>query len=67
MGMRTLPLAIDPAVVVEQQIFAGMHVRDVLVAIVGLQPRRRKALHHRLNCCCSITAFDVRFFRLPLG
>src|ERR1700722_14337428 len=38
--------AINPAVVVEQQIFPGMHFRHLQVAVIGLQAGRGKALHH---------------------
>ena len=37
-------LLIHPGVVIQQQIFAGVQVGDILVAVVGLQLRRREAL-----------------------
>ncbi len=45
MGIRTVPCElIDPAVVVQQQIFARVQIGDLLVAVVELKAGLRKLL-----------------------
>ena len=77
MGMRNLAaLAIDPAVIVEQQIFTGVHLCDFQVAVIGLQAGSGEALHHlaqllllhhRIRCqIVALAASGLRADLIPL-